>query len=85
MKTGKARVVIFDVQCPHCENGLLQNPHEGFSFHFSAREAASPTAECVNSMCRKSLGCQSQPLPQAAFTLIQEVSHENRQSESLYL
>lgn len=43
MKTAKARVLLFDLECPHCNELMLE---EGCSYSWPALESVSETVVC---------------------------------------
>jgi uncharacterized protein with PIN domain len=50
VKTAKAKVFMFDLDCPYC-NGLLMSPEGNGSLSWSIYESAPKTATC--SECEK--------------------------------
>lgn len=47
MKTAKARIFMFDLECPHC-SGLLSSPAGDGSLSWSFHEACPATAKCAD-------------------------------------
>ena len=48
MKTAKARVLMFDLECPYCDDGLLASPEGQGSCSWSIHETADQVATCVD-------------------------------------
>lgn len=47
MKTAKAKILMFDLECPHC-GGLLISPEGKGSLSFSIHESAPKTSTCAD-------------------------------------
>lgn len=45
MKTAIARMLMFDLECPHC-NGLIEQPFGLGSLSFSIHESVPETVQC---------------------------------------
>jgi hypothetical protein len=45
MKTAKARLLLYDLECPHCSE-LIDSPEENGRISWSIYEPASKTLQC---------------------------------------